>query len=1097
MADNTDQQIEQITLPDVYVKPGDNEVSPSDSMTAGQNPQQGQPGFADNFGYALGGALDLNSLPPQIAPLDDQSGQRTASFAGLPSPDMAQFSLDDKIPLAQPVTLPQNLRQEYSHALQTGETTSAQDFAERVAGLSWAVSGDATPADPDFQNHDTTAGAVTNATQAIAAGLPDHEDLIDHSLALSQQVMGQPDLDMARVIRSNLLDAWAATGTDPSNMIRNAYAEPDLAQQLATPRSVPVNYPTPAELAVKGRDAIQDPLGNMTTDPVMPKVLRDVLPADILTAQEEYDKQDEELKAKGVSLSDRISQLGVGPMANSVGVANMEEAGGIAFGSLMRSFFRQMPLTEAKAVTQQRETAAGIISGNEGQRRYRMAMAQQALEGYYKEVNKLVPGYKAWTEQYQANLRASATMKDQWVAEGGDPDKFSMVNPTEGIDYHPLQALYDHMQQREGGARLDDKSPLKPLADTIRQLMDERQEWLNADDMRQRAMVEDYYPQSWVNPRGKVEEALANFFGTGREGSAAHLIERRVPTIFDGLTRGLIPKFFNPIEGALHYIGQVDSLMAAEQNMKAMLDNGATWADRAPPGMVKLDGRMAERTLRWVEMPRGSNSGEPIARSKDQNVYAPQGMARIYNNWLSKGIHQWKLGGAIYDNVIRLKNASLGMSLGLSGFHPFVITVQSVGSQLGLAAESWHNPGVAAKQLARAPIAPYQVVSRGSRFDSVYLGKADNATPLEQQLKDAYIKAGGRAPTEGRGEPYWASQGHNLWTSYTRAGGGLEGFIDMLRSVAAPYLDEGGAIGSPTERTAYRVLALPFRTTMAMADTIGRVADTVMAPVFDKLVPLASRGAWANAMEQFIQANPTASEEAIAAEGRRVLARVQNGMGEMDMNSLYWNRTITQIMQAATVSMGWEFGTWRGVGKAFEDAAFAPTGRRMGTNIANVAGYIAAAATFGAVYQYLKTGTIASNPFLPQTTSNPTSGVLLPGEQKEFTRLLQLIKQANGNPLAYAQVVPKYLWGKVQTIPKDFYALLTSKNMGSLMKELIYQHQPIVTSQRGGNPNVSLSPFEQWIGIHPAPRELTGAPKASSSTSRGIRPTTIGRNRSE
>lgn len=81
---------------------------------------------------------------------------------------------------------------------------------------------------------------------------------------------------------------------------------------------------------------------------------------------------------------------------------------------------------------------------------------------------------------------------------------------------------------------------------------------------------EDYFPHDWLDPQVKVERAFGDVYGPGRQGSGYHLQGRTVPTIFDGITRGLTPRFPNPVEGALHYVQGVEDYLAAERVRQAM-----------------------------------------------------------------------------------------------------------------------------------------------------------------------------------------------------------------------------------------------------------------------------------------------------------------------------------------------------------------------------------------------------------------------------------------------------------------------------------------------------------------------------------------------
>ena len=1098
--------IPHITLPAIYITPDE----PAETMTQGLN-ETGNPGFSQSFSYATGGALDLSQYDAQIAPLDGPSTQRISDHAGLPPPDPAQFALDDNIPPPNPVALPQNLRQEYSDALQNGSTSSAQDFAERVAGLSWQAAGDENPSDPAFQDHDATSAAVSNAAQAVAAGLPDHQDLIDHSLALSAAVAGQPNLDMAKTIRSNLLDAWAATGASPDDMIRHAYAEPDLAGLLATPPPPPPsNFPNLEDLQAPGRDAI-----HQAYNPLLPgdfylgagQAAVGAVTGGLVQQERDYQAQlkaqEEQPLPKGTGPAERIlndpivkaagAMLGIGvlPKATSMiaspaGQALLrnvfrDESGQLkppsvaevepTVGAILRSGFRNMTMSDSMRETWDRKIMETGLLKYDGDRRQSMALAREALQGWIPTIDKYIPEWQAWAQQFKANV----PLYDAWIKQGGDPKAFAPYDPTEIQKGYPLlQVLDDHIQRRPGGATLPDDHPLLPLANTIRDLMDERQQWLNEDPERQRAMIENYLPQSWNNPAKQVN----GVYGVSKVGSAEHLQERTIPYTFDGVVRGLDKKFPNVVEGSLHYISQVDSLIAAERQVKYALENGAYW-----------DTHALNPTDRMFNGPRATRQRGPIT----EHVFAPRGIAIPYNIWVDRGIQGWQNGGPIYDNLMKVKNATLGLAFGLSGFHPMVILKQAFASKVGVGAEAAAQGDItgAATRLSTGPAGIATLIDKGMRGRDIELQRAKDIDPLEKQINDLWLQSGGRAAYEGRGAPYWSSKAGSLYTQWRNYGSDFLAAKRTAQDLLQPWKE---IAGKPEDvNVAHSALYAAPRTLGATIETLGRISDTITGPTFDKLVPLASRGAFYDAMENYLKNNPTSDEWHTLQEAIRVQKRIQNGMGEMNMDMLFWPKALTQIGQLLTTSIGWELGTARAISSSLSDIALGSGGKRFTTNVGNLTGYLVAMGVMSAAYQYFKTGTtpFQTSPWnfiAPQTRPNtPGSGVLLPGEEKEFIRLYRLGQKAGNDITRWAQVPFEYVTGKANPdigIVKDF---LQAPNTTKFLTNLKYHLNPsgvstAITGEnpRGENPAVNLSPVERLLGLHGDTTENTSAARGNS-----------------
>ena len=62
----------------------------------------------------------------------------------------------------------------------------------------------------------------------------------------------------------------------------------------------------------------------------------------------------------------------------------------------------------------------------------------------------------------------------------------------------------------------------------------------------------------------------------------------------------------------------------------------------------------------------------------DMQAYAPKDWARVYNNSIAKGWHQWETAGQIYDKLQTASNSITAMELGLSGYH--LLTMVNEGS---------------------------------------------------------------------------------------------------------------------------------------------------------------------------------------------------------------------------------------------------------------------------------------------------------------------------------------------------------------------------------------------------------------------------------
>src|SRR6185369_1697431 len=310
----------------------------------------------------------------------------------------------------------------------------------------------------------------------------------------------------------------------------------------------------------------------------------------------------------------------------------------------------------------------------------------------------------------------------------------------------PVQDRLDFLSYVEGrsgqyaGTEMRDPA-LQDLADTMRGAFEQRMRKLQAMPSKaQASFIEDYYPHFWKDP-GQAQQAVQSG-GMSRQGSGASLKKRTVPTIADGIAMGLEPVTTNPLEATMRYVTSMDRFIAATDVLETAKNAGTVKfikpqvmgasghpnSFKIPPGYKKLEGR-------------GSSD------ATGGQAYAPEGFARVYNNWISRGFHDVDeaLGNA-YEGARRASNSITGLELGLSGYHTLTMAQESmvniVANAVGYARAG--RPIEAAKSLAKAPVAPVTYAMRGKKIQDVYLG-LQPGTKHMAEVTDLLTAAGGRA----------------------------------------------------------------------------------------------------------------------------------------------------------------------------------------------------------------------------------------------------------------------------------------------------------------------------------------------------------------
>ncbi len=646
----------QVTLPDVYV----GAPPPAVPLSTGQ---AAPPTLSDNFNLALGGGVDLSAQSPEIAPLDAISSQRIAQHAGLPAPNTPLAALDGPMPETQDATdLHPDLRYHYAQALQGGDTSGPQDFAERAVGAAWqAASGGV--ADDD---HDTNAAQVTNAAKSLASALPDPQDIDAHAATLLNQTFGvtapggDPDdvRNIAKVgIAKNLIDAWQDTGISPDKIMQKAAEDPDLANALSSPPPIPwqqsQHMPTLAELSVPGRDAISlfSPFGllggNMVTDPTGVGAMVSGLKG-FPAAEAENEAKVQKIREAGGSMGDIFRQAMESPsikMAASIALGGLagkgagEVAASIKDGSGLE-FLKKLAADESGQLMPPNEMKrtvmrAGMdrwigptmlgkdaeiagktqsfLNQTAGKAENIIEQVGQMLDAERPKLNKYVPEDQKYARDISAHAEARTVAKENFVNAGGKEADFKFADPP---PLSTLQAARDHMEQRpvsEGGGRIPPDHELYDVVHTMtginvgmRDLIGKR--W-NVSDY-----IDHYYRGNYNDPAA-VNRA---FGGVGSAGSTASFRHKSIPYNFDAKVRGLTEKFPDPLDNMLHDVGEKAKYLAFEENLDHMVNTGfGKWSRTEPvPGWVKLR-RDTSQDVGYVERVPEKTAGDEAAAGEE------------------------------------------------------------------------------------------------------------------------------------------------------------------------------------------------------------------------------------------------------------------------------------------------------------------------------------------------------------------------------------------------------------------------------------------------------------------------------------------------
>jgi hypothetical protein len=248
--------------------------------------------------------------------------------------------------------------------------------------------------------------------------------------------------------------------------------------------------------------------------------------------------------------------------------------------------------------------------------------------------------------------------------------------------------------------------------------------------------------------------------------------------------------------------------------------------------------------------------------------YAPPEAARVFNNYLSPGLQRFKT----YNAVRMVGNTLNQAQLGLSAFHLGFTSLDASVSDMALALERTSRGQVGS---AMAPAmrsltivgSPINTLMKGNRLLQEYLepGKYQEMS----RLADAVAQAGGRVHMD----PYYKNQAiESFWKAWNQGSYAKAGFR------AFPAAMEYAA-----------------------------------KPVMEYAVPRMKLGVFANLAEDALARGERENwtPEKTRYELNRAWDSVDNRMGQIVYDNLFWNRAVKDLGLVSVRSLGWNLGTAR------------------------------------------------------------------------------------------------------------------------------------------------------------------------------------------
>lgn len=336
--------------------------------------------------------------------------------------------------------------------------------------------------------------------------------------------------------------------------------------------------------------------------------------------------------------------------------------------------------------------------------------------------------------------------------------------------------------------------------------------------------------------------------------------------------------------------------------------------------MKRIEAEMARRpSANDFSFGDESNAGKVALRPEDVSVpgmrimgeyHAPESVATVLNNFLSPGLR----GNALYDSYMGVGNVLNQAQLGLSAFHLGFTSMDAAVSKMALGVEQLASgkPLQALKSAAQVPTAPFTNYLQGSKVLREYLKPGSQGGEMAA-IVNGLVEGGGRV----RMDTFYKNNA-------------IEGFRKAIHE--KHFITAG-------------VKALPAALELASK------------PLMEHIVPRQKLGVFADLARHELSKLP---EGATTEQVRKVMAdvwdSVDNRMGQLVYDNLFWNKTVKDLSMASVRSLGWNLGTIRELGGGAVDLAKLPVSRNLTHKSAYAISLPITVGMAGAVLQYLYSG---------------------------------------------------------------------------------------------------------------------------------------------
>jgi hypothetical protein len=411
---------------------------------------------------------------------------------------------------------------------------------------------------------------------------------------------------------------------------------------------------------------------------------------------------------------------------------------------------------------------------------------------------------------------------------------------------------------------------------------------LNGPDEALRAYYENYFPHLFTNPE-KAESLMQGYYAGKRPlpGPATFLHQRKHPTIQEALgikddngKPALSLVTTDPVQAYMLKWREMKRFTAAQRIIKEMDESSMIESTpvgkKGPVGWVEVKDRAFHKSRR----------NEDGSLEVTHKLWVPEAAGRVLNNYLSPGLRQY----SAYRGLMAMNNSLNQAQLGLSAFHLGFTSVDSVISRFALGMEQTiegirrSDPGMVGKggvNLIKgsigAPVAAIENIRMGRKMREEWRNPGSSGDPEIAKLVGMMQEAGAGVSLD----PVYRTH--------------------MANKVAETFRQHSG------------YLKLVYRLPLAVNEKVAML-------LMDKFVPWQKLGVFADLARHEMEKLP---EGATRDQIRQVMGKawdsVDNRMGMLRYDNLFWDKAVKDMAMATVRSVGWNLGTLRELGGGVMD----------------------------------------------------------------------------------------------------------------------------------------------------------------------------------